>query len=365
MPGMQGDGQGERHGVEFGTFFSCSNGATPGSLLKANIYGQIAVALKGGPWREASMVLMAKGIAGGMEVEPLNSLLAASSLAVLKAALKAMREGKAALKAMSKRRLTGTMRSRNSSRITIAPQVSVGSNDSSADGGMAAVVAKLLPREAREEDGPLDAFICPIGHEVMSDPVTCADGHSYERENIKTWLQTHKTSPLTGAALGHLHLMENHALRKAINEWAQERETPLQANQTELIPDEPAPAVGEAGPSGLKVFREATSRPAGTSPGKLPVGVPPAAESVHEQPNPKWHHNTSDASDLDSNSQQAGSSSTQGCALTGSSIAGCCDDRGRQSLEAATATCLTSEARLNAGGSVSHSLRTHVQPVHV
>ena len=87
MPGMQGDGQDARHGVEFGTFFACSDGATPPNLIQANIYGQIAVALKGGPWRVASMVLMAQGIASGMEVEPL-SLSAASSLAVLKAAFK-------------------------------------------------------------------------------------------------------------------------------------------------------------------------------------------------------------------------------------------------------------------------------------
>ena len=87
MPGMQDDGQDARHGVEFSTFFACSDGATPTNLIQANIYGQIAVALKGGPWRVASMVLMAQGIASGMEVEPL-SLLAASSLAVLKAAFK-------------------------------------------------------------------------------------------------------------------------------------------------------------------------------------------------------------------------------------------------------------------------------------
>jgi hypothetical protein len=125
MPGMQGDGQGERHGVEFGTFFSCPNGATPGSLLKANIYGQIAVALKGGPWREASMVLMAKGIAGGMEVEPLNNLLAASSLAVLKAALKGVSKG----------RLTDVLR-RSALKTTISPQASVGSNEASAKRGL-------------------------------------------------------------------------------------------------------------------------------------------------------------------------------------------------------------------------------------
>ena len=36
---------------------------TPVALLKAGIYATIAVALKGGTWREASMVLMAHTLA--------------------------------------------------------------------------------------------------------------------------------------------------------------------------------------------------------------------------------------------------------------------------------------------------------------
>ena len=58
MPGL--GGQDERHGVAFGSFFDSS--ATPMALIKAGIYGTIAVALKGGPWRDASMVEMVKAI---------------------------------------------------------------------------------------------------------------------------------------------------------------------------------------------------------------------------------------------------------------------------------------------------------------
>jgi membrane protease YdiL (CAAX protease family) len=57
---MPGIGQEGRHPVEFGTFFSCVDGATPSHLLKAGIYDKIAVALKGGAWRKASMALLAK-----------------------------------------------------------------------------------------------------------------------------------------------------------------------------------------------------------------------------------------------------------------------------------------------------------------
>ena len=44
----------------------CDEGATPPELLKAGIYSKIAVALKGGPWREASRVMLAEAVADGM-----------------------------------------------------------------------------------------------------------------------------------------------------------------------------------------------------------------------------------------------------------------------------------------------------------
>ena len=46
----------ERHGCEFAQFFACERGACPQELLQRGIFAQIATALKGGPWREPSMV---------------------------------------------------------------------------------------------------------------------------------------------------------------------------------------------------------------------------------------------------------------------------------------------------------------------
>ena len=60
MPGV--GGQEARHGCEFGSFFACDEGATPQELLQRGIYSEIAVALKGGPWREASMVLLGQAL---------------------------------------------------------------------------------------------------------------------------------------------------------------------------------------------------------------------------------------------------------------------------------------------------------------
>lgn len=53
----------------------------------------------------------------------------------------------------------------------------------------------------------------------MFDPVSCADGHSYEHASIARWLRDHDTSPVTGAALPNTRLTPNHALRNSIEEW--------------------------------------------------------------------------------------------------------------------------------------------------
>jgi len=65
MPGR--GGQTQRFAVEFAAFFGHPDGATPPALLARGIYSEIAVPLKGGAWREASMVLF--GMALGMSEE--------------------------------------------------------------------------------------------------------------------------------------------------------------------------------------------------------------------------------------------------------------------------------------------------------
>jgi len=56
-------GQETRGGCDFGSFFACPDGATPHDLITRGIYSKIAVALKGGAWREVSMALMAQALA--------------------------------------------------------------------------------------------------------------------------------------------------------------------------------------------------------------------------------------------------------------------------------------------------------------
>mmetsp|Transcript_612 Transcript_612/g.1285 ORF Transcript_612/g.1285 Transcript_612/m.1285 type:complete len:380 (-) Transcript_612:447-1586(-) len=79
------------------------------------------------------------------------------------------------------------------------------------------------PQSMGTEDNIPAPFICPIGGDVMADPVMCADGHSYERELIKRWFSSSQScaSPVAGAPLSSRTLTPNHALRNAIDDYMQ------------------------------------------------------------------------------------------------------------------------------------------------
>ena len=67
------------------------------------------------------------------------------------------------------------------------------------------------------------SYYCPITSELMADPVSTADGFSYEREAIAEWLAGgHQSSPMTGARLSRADLLPNHALHSAIQEFISE-----------------------------------------------------------------------------------------------------------------------------------------------
>ena len=73
--------------------------------------------------------------------------------------------------------------------------------------------------EDSEEEDEIHAFNCPITQDRMTAPVTCMDGHTYERKGIERWLEDHDTSPLTGVKLPSKMLIPNHSLRHAIEEY--------------------------------------------------------------------------------------------------------------------------------------------------
>ena len=83
------------------------------------------------------------------------------------------------------------------------------------DGAHAAKRARLSEESSRSLPS---SFFCAISHSVMRDPVVCADGMTYERAYIESWLLAHDTSPLTNQPLAHKLLVPNIALKQAIAE---------------------------------------------------------------------------------------------------------------------------------------------------
>ena len=62
-------------------------------------------------------------------------------------------------------------------------------------------------------------YLCPILHEIMREPVVCADGHTYEGRAIRHWLLTHNTSPMTNLPLTSRNLIPNLTLTNIINSY--------------------------------------------------------------------------------------------------------------------------------------------------
>ena len=59
-------------------------------------------------------------------------------------------------------------------------------------------------------------WACPITHEVPLDPVVIADGFTYERAAIETWLAIKQTSPMTNELLQNTRVTPNRAALRII-----------------------------------------------------------------------------------------------------------------------------------------------------
>lgn len=80
------------------------------------------------------------------------------------------------------------------------------------------------------DDEEFKEFFCPITQSLIKDPVSTADGHTYERTAIQEWLNGHDTSPATGLILplgadGQVNksLIPNHLYRQLFNSFLERR----------------------------------------------------------------------------------------------------------------------------------------------
>ncbi|KAM3207162.1 hypothetical protein ACQJBY_062400 [Aegilops geniculata] len=77
----------------------------------------------------------------------------------------------------------------------------------------------LLLRTASSSAAP-GHFLCPILQEIMEDPCVAADGYTYDRKAIETWVSMKDKSPMTNLQLPSKSLIPNHSLRSAIMDWS-------------------------------------------------------------------------------------------------------------------------------------------------
>ncbi|MFT3742289.1 MAG: SEL1-like repeat protein [Gammaproteobacteria bacterium] len=80
---------------------------------------------------------------------------------------------------------------------------------------------KSTTSETTEE---LPAFTCPISFAPMQNPsmaITAAGAHSYEKKSIHQWIhgKVKPSDPLTNTPLKYITLIENHALKSAIEDY--------------------------------------------------------------------------------------------------------------------------------------------------
>ena len=90
-------------------------------------------------------------------------------------------------------------------------------------------------------------FYCPITGELMLEPVSDAEGHTYEKSQILTWLSTSKTSPITRSPLNKEDLTDNLAMKRSI-ESIREKLTEDQLKIDSILSEEVmAPYVSKIG----------------------------------------------------------------------------------------------------------------------
>jgi len=87
-----------------------------------------------------------------------------------------------------------------------------------------------------DDDAVPEAFVCPIAHEQMVDPVVALDGHSYSRAAIEHWFrQGRQSSPLTNERLASDQLVPNHSLRKAMEQRRDEQPMTINPDSLTLL----------------------------------------------------------------------------------------------------------------------------------
>ena len=78
--------------------------------------------------------------------------------------------------------------------------------------------AEAAATVAVADASPPPEYLCPITGGLLSDPVVCSDGHTYERVAFEAWIAEHPPpgtcSPVTNEPLRSTDAYPNIALRR-------------------------------------------------------------------------------------------------------------------------------------------------------
>lgn len=99
-----------------------------------------------------------------------------------------------------------------------APDASATTRKSTRERGKRARSPSPTPEATQVWGVRIEEYICPISLEVFADPVTCVDGHTYEKKAIKKWLRKSPISPKTGLNLPSRLLVPNLVIRRQTEE---------------------------------------------------------------------------------------------------------------------------------------------------
>jgi len=135
--------------------------------------------------------------------------------------------------------------SRNSSQLSEvgAAEPSSSDHDEPCDDHQVAetlVVETLMGARADKVKGAPENFYCPISLRLMEDPVSCPEGHNFDRSSIEPWLRVDGTCPISRCSLQPCQLRQNEGLWRQIDDFKRDPDILL---STVMLP---APAIPSA-----------------------------------------------------------------------------------------------------------------------
>mmetsp|Transcript_18060 Transcript_18060/g.29910 ORF Transcript_18060/g.29910 Transcript_18060/m.29910 type:complete len:272 (+) Transcript_18060:108-923(+) len=94
------------------------------------------------------------------------------------------------------------------------------------DTGKKSAASKVAKKVTKAEAVSVPhAFCCPIGMEIMEDPVITVVGQTYERRNIEKWFKSSSAckDPVTGLEMWSPMLIPNLSLKQVIRSWKENK----------------------------------------------------------------------------------------------------------------------------------------------